>query len=152
MNSITAFFDKIDFTKLVPELDTLLGRLQAIAGWALMIGPIVMLAFGLWYYFLPPKEANHKIGFRTWFGMGSIEAWQFTQRLAGIVWGGLGIVLLVMAIIVSLTFGGKDAMQIATSAFICLLWQAGLAVIGGFAVSFIVFLRFDTLGYRRKES
>jgi len=152
MNSITAFFDKIDFTKLVPELDTLLGRLQAVASWALMIGPIVMLIFGLWYFFLPPKEANHKVGFRTWFGMGSVEAWQFTQRLAGVVWTGLGIVLLVIAIITSLTFGGKDVMQIATSAFICLLWQAGLAVIGGFAVSFIVFLRFDTLGYKRKDT
>jgi len=152
MNSITAFFDKIDFTKLVPELDTLLGRLQAVASWALMIGPIVMLIFGLWYFFLPPKEANHKVGFRTWFGMGSVEAWRFTQRLAGVVWTGLGIVLLVIAIITSLTFGGKDVMQIATSAFICLLWQAGLAVIGGFSVSFIVFLRFDTLGYRRKDT
>ncbi len=152
MNSITALFDKIDFTKLVPEMDTLLGKLQAIASWALMIGPIVMLIFGLLYYFKPPKEANHKVGFRTWFGMGSVEAWQYTQRLAGVVWCGLGVVLLVMAIIVSLTFGGKDVMQIATSAFICLLWQAGLAVIGGFAVSFIVFLRYDTLGYKRKDT
>ena len=152
MNSITAFFDEIDLTKLVPELDTLLGKLQAITSWALMIGPIVMLAFGLWYFFLPPKEANHKVGFRTWFGMGSVEAWRFTQRLAGIVWGILGIVLLVMAIIVSLTFGGKDVMQIATTAFICLMWQVGLAIISGFAVSFIVFLRYDTLGYRRKDT
>jgi len=152
MNSITALFDKIDFSKLVPQMDTLLGKLQAVASWALMIGPIVMLAFGLWYFFLPPKEANHKVGFRTWFGMGSVEAWRFTQRLAGVVWSALGIVLLVMAIIVSLTFGGKDVMQIATTAFICLLWQAGLAVIGGFAVSFIVFLRFDTLGYKRKDT
>ena len=152
MNSITAFFDEIDLTKLVPQMDTLLEKLQVIAGVALMIGPILMLAFGLWFFFLPPKEANHSAGFRTWFGMGSVEAWRFTQRLAGIVWGGLGIVLLVMAIIVSLTFGGKDAMQIATTAFICLLWQAGLAVIGGFAVSFIVFLRYDTLGYRRRDT
>ena len=152
MNSITALFDKIDFSKLVPELDTLLGKLQAVAGWALMIGPIVMVALGLWYYFLPPKEANHKVGFRTWFGMGSVEAWQFTQRLAGIVWTGLGIVLLVISLIVALTFGKKDAMQIATSAFVCLMWQAGLALIGSFAVSFIVFLRYDTLGYRRKEN
>lgn len=152
MNSITALFDKIDFSKLVPEMDTLLGKLQAVVSWAVMIGPIVMLILGLWYYFLPPKEANHKVGFRTWFGMGSVEAWRFTQRLAGVVWGGLGIVLLVMAIIVSLTFGGKDVMQVATSAFVCLLWQAGLTVIGGLGISFIVFLRYDTLGYKRKDT
>ena len=152
MEAITEFIEKIDLEKLVPEMDTLLGKLQAVATWALMIGPIVMLILGLWYFFLPPKEANHKVGFRTWFGMGSEEAWKFTQRLAGIVWGGLGIVLLLMSIIVSLTFGGKDVMQIATSAFICLIWQAGLAVIGGFAVSFIVFLRYDSLGYKRKDT
>lgn len=152
MESITEFIEKIDLEKLVPEMDTLLGKLQAVASWALMIGPIVMLAFGLWYYFMPPKEANHKVGFRTWFGMGSEDAWKFTQRLAGVVWGALGIVLLVMAIIVSLTFGGKDVMQIASSAFICLIWQAGLAVIGGFTISFIVFLRYDSLGYKRKDT
>lgn len=149
MNSITAFFDEIDLTKLVPELDTLLGKLQAVASWALMIGPIVMLVFGLWYFFMPPKEANHRVGFRTWFGMGSVEAWQFTQRLAGIVWGGLGIVLTVMAIIVSLTFGNKDAMQVATTAFICLMWQAGLALIGWFGIGFIVMMRYDAKGNRR---
>lgn len=152
MNSITAFFDKIDFTKLVPELDTLLGKLQAVATWSLLIGPILMLAFGLWYFFMPPKEANHKVGFRTWFGMGSVEAWRFTQRLAGIVWGGLGILLLVIAIIVSLTFGGKDVMQIATTAFVCVMWQAGLAVISYVAIGIIVMLRFDGLGYKRKDT
>lgn len=149
MNSITAFFDKLDFSKLVPELDTLLGRLQAVASWALMIGPIVMLALGAWYYFLPPKEANYKVGFRTWFGMGSVEAWRFTQKLAGIVWGVLGVVLLVVAIIVSLTFGNKDAMEIATSAFVCLMWQAGLALIAYLGISVFVTLRYDSKGYRR---
>ena len=149
MNSITAFFDKLDFSKLVPELDTLLGRLQAVASWALMIGPIVMLVLGAWYYFLPPKEANYKVGFRTWFGMGSVEAWRFTQKLAGIVWGALGVVLLVVAIIVSLTFGNKDAMEIATSAFVCLMWQAGLALIAYLGISVFVTLRYDSKGYRR---
>ena len=152
MNSITAFFEKIDLAKLVPEMGTLLGKLRAVTSWALMIGPIVMLLLGLWYFFLPPKEANHKLGFRTWFGMGSVEAWKFTQRLAGIIWGALGIVLLVMSIIVSLTFGGKNEMQIASSAFVCLLWQAGLTVIGGLGISFIVFLRYDSLGYKRKDT
>ena len=152
MNSITALFDKLDFTKLVPELDTLLGKLQAVAVWALLIGPIMMLIFGLWYFFNPPKEANHKIGFRTWYGMGSVEAWRFTQRLAGTVWTGLGIVLLVISLIVALTFGNKDAMQIATSAFVCLMWQAGLALISWFAISFIAFLRYDSLGYKRKDT
>lgn len=151
MNSITALFDEIDLSKLVPDLDTLLGKLQMIAGIALMIGPIVMLAFGLWYFFLPPKEANHRAGFRTWFGMGSVEAWQFTQRLAGIVWGVLGLVLTVVMGIIYLSFGGKEIMQIATTAFVCLMWQAGLALISYFGIGIFVMFRYDSKGYRRKE-
>ena len=149
MNSITAFFDKLDFSKLVPQMDTLLEKLQTIAGLALMIGPLVMLAFGLWFFFLPPKEANHKAGFRTWFGMGSVEAWLFTQRLAGIVWGAMGLVLTVIMGIVCLTFNAQDVMEVATKAFVCLMWQAALAVISYFVISIIVMMRYDSKGYRR---
>ena len=149
MNSITAFFDKLDFSKLVPQMDTLLEKLQAIAGLALMIGPLMMLAFGLWFYFIPPKEANYKAGFRTWFGMGSVEAWLFTQRLAGIVWGAMGLVLTVIMGIVCLTFNAQDVMEVATKAFVCLMWQAVLAVISYFVISIIVMMRYDSQGYRR---
>ena len=149
MNSITALFDEIDLSKLVPELDTLLGKLQLIAGISLMVGPILMLAFGLWYFFLPPKEANHRAGFRTWFGMGSVEAWQFTQRFAGIVWSGLGLILTVVMGIVYLSFGNKEIMQIATASFTCLLWQVGLALISYIVISVVVMLRYDSKGYKR---
>ena len=149
MNSITAFFDKLDFSKLVPQMDTLLEKLQTIAGLALMIGPLVMLALGLWFFFLPPKEANYKAGFRTWFGMGSVEAWRFTQRLAGIVWGAMGLILTVIMGIVCLTFNAQDVMEVATKAFVCLMWQAALAVISYFVISIIVMMRYDSQGYRR---
>ena len=149
MNSITAFFDKLDFSKLVPQMDTLLEKLQTIAGLALMIGPLVMLALGLWFFFLPPKEANYKAGFRTWFGMGSVEAWRFTQRLAGIVWGAMGLILTVIMGIVCLTFNAQDVMAVATKAFVCLMWQAALAVISYFVISIIVMMRYDSQGYRR---
>ncbi len=149
MNSITAFFDEIDLTKLVPQMDTLLDKLETIATLSLLIGPILMLAFGLRYLFLPPKEANHKVGFRTWFGMGSVEAWRFTQRLAGIIWSGLGLILTLITLIVSLTFGGKDAMQIATTTFVWVMWQAGLALIGYFVIGIMVMLRYDSKGYHR---
>ena len=159
MEENTGFMDKLaelvanfDIANILPELDSFLGWMELLIRLAVMAGPLLVLIFGCIYFFMPPKEANHKVGFRTWFGMGSEEAWKFTQRLAGVVWGALGIVLLVMAIIVSLTFGGKDVMQIASSAFICLIWQAGLAVIGGFTISFIVFLRYDSLGYKRKDT
>ena len=55
------------------------------------IGPVVMLALGLAYLFLAPKEANYYFGYRTYFGMGSVHSWRFTQRLSGIVLSLLGL-------------------------------------------------------------
>ena len=152
LENIKDSLDNISLDKLLPDLSNFESSVLSLARLAMLLGPLVLLGLGVFYLVAAPKEANYTTGYRTWFGMGSEEAWKFTQRLAGIVWGGLGIVLLLMSIIVSLTFGGKDVMQIATSAFICLIWQAGLAVIGGFAVSFIVFLRYDSLGYKRKDT
>ena len=83
MEIITAILEGFDLGKIIPDLSKFLGRLQTVAGIAVMVGPVVMLALGIWYWLYPPQEANHKIGFRTYFGMGSVEAWQFTQLLAG---------------------------------------------------------------------
>ena len=151
MEKITALFESIDLTKLVPELDTLLGKVQTVTTFALLIGPVLMLVFGLWFFFLPPKEANHRAGFRTWFGMGSVAAWRFTQRLAGIVWGGLGIILTIIMVIISLTFGGKDIMGIVNSAFVALIWQAGLALLSYLAICIIVTLCYDSKGNLRRK-
>lgn len=151
MEKITALFESIDLTKLVPELDTLLGKVQTISTAALLIGPILMLVFGLWFFFLPPKEANHRAGFRTWFGMGSVQAWKFTQRLAGVVWGGLGLILTIAMVIVSLTFGGKDIMGIVNTAFVSLIWQAGLALLSYLAICVIVTICYDSKGNLRRK-
>lgn len=150
MEKITAFFDGIDLAKLVPEMDTLLGKIQTATSLALIIGPILMLILGLWYYFLPPKEANHRAGFRTWFGMGSVEAWLFTQRLAGLVWGGLGLVLTIIMGIICLSFGGKELAHIVGTAFVALIWQAALALVAYLTICVIVTIRYDSKGLRRK--
>ena len=151
MEKITAFFDSIDLAKLVPELDTLLGKVQTVTTVALLIGPILMLVFGLWFFFLPPKEANHQAGFRTWFGMGSVAAWRFTQRLAGIIWGGLGLILTVVMVIISITFGSKDIMGIVNTAFVALIWQVGLALISYLVICVIVTICFDSKGNLRRK-
>ncbi len=149
MEGIAAFFDNMDFTKLVPDLSTLLGRVQAAVTLALLVGPVLMLVFGLWFFFLPMKEANHHIGFRTWFGMGTVEAWRYTQRIAGIVWICLGAVLTAVMGIVCLVLIGKDLMTIANTAFICLAIEAGLAVLSYVILYFLPLKRFDISGYRK---
>ena len=146
MDKITAIFEKIDLTKLVPPMDTLLDKLQFIAGIALMVGPLVMFVFGLWYLLLPPKEANHSAGFRTWFGMGSVEAWRMTQKIAGITWGICGLALSVIMWFVKKSFASMDIMGVATTAFTGLLWQVGVALVTYVAICLVVTVLYNYKG------
>ena len=134
MEKLTEIFEKLDLAKLVPPMDTLLDKLLWIAKVAVMAGPIVMLVFGLWYLLLPPKEANYGAGFRTWFGMGSVEAWRMTQRIGGTVWSACGLVLAVVMWFVSRGFAGGDPMVVAEKAVTCLVWQVAVAFISYIAV------------------
>lgn len=149
MEKITAFFEGIDLTKLVPQMDTLLEKLQWAARVAVMAGPIVMLVFGLWYLLLPPKEANHGAGFRTWFGMGSVEAWRMTQKIAGFAWTGCGLVLSIVMWLISRNFAGGDPMEMAGKAMVCIAWQAGVALFSYIAISITMLILYDSKGYRR---
>jgi len=152
MNKITEILDSLDFTKLVPDLNTLLGRIQLACDLLILMGPIILLALGLFYLFLSPKEANHKMGFRTYFGMGSVEAWQFMQRIAGITFSGLGGLLTVIMVILCLTMGGKELDQIVQTAMTSLIWQVALVLIAYLALFILAAVRYDRFGKRRDWS
>ena len=142
--------DSLDLSKLVPELEGLMGKAGSIARWAVMIGPLLLVALGLLYFFKAPKEANHSFGFRTYFGMGSIEAWRYTQRLAGLVMGAIGILLTVIMGIVCLTWGGKDTLQVLDKALACLIWEVILTAVTCGGLVLHISLRYDKEGNKRK--
>ena len=148
MNSITKLFD-LDFAALVPELDTFLGRICAGASLAVLIGPMLLLVLGMLYLLKPPSEANYRAGFRTYYGMGSIEAWRYTQRIAGLVWGSLGAAMTVIMGIVCLTFGGKDAAAVVKGALICLIIEVILIVATYIGIGAMASKHFDKDGNRR---
>ena len=149
MEIITKLFD-IDFASFVPKLPVLLGFIRGFLVLALLAGPIAMVVLGGIYLYKPTPEANYKFGFRTYFGMGSVEAWQFSQRMAGLVYGILGIALTVIMLIVMLFFIGKDLMQIAGICLVVLLIQAVLILAARFVVAFLAGKYFDKDGNRRK--
>ena len=150
MDFIKGLFD-MDFGSLVPEMDTILGIIRPLLTLLLLAGPIALLTLGLLYLFKAPKEANYKFGFRTYYGMGSTEAWQFTQKIAGLAYGGLGALLLIIMIIVTICFGGKNAYQMASTAITCLLWQVGLVLAAHLTVAILARMYFNADGSRRKE-
>ena len=149
MDSIIALFENFDITAFVPELDTLMGKLELVVRIAVMIGPLALLGLGLWYFLAPPREANHRAGFRTLWGMGSIEAWQFTQRLAGICFGVLGLILTVVMALICNGYRGMDTMEKIWSAGKCVLAQIGLVLLTTIVIHIVVLIRYDWKGDRR---
>ena len=137
--------------KLVPPLDTVLGWVELIARLAVMAAPLALLGLGLLYLLAPPKEANFSAGYRCWWGMASLDAWRFTQRVAGMAWTVLGLVLTVVMSVKCLNFGQMPLMDMLWTAGEYLLWQMGLILLIGLVINLTVFVVFDRTGHRRRE-
>ena len=135
---------------LIPELGSLLSDMRLWMGVFMVIGPVLLLAFGAYYYFAPPKEANHKAGYRTYFGMGSIKAWHYTQRLAGLVWGIAGIAGAVAAIIGIILMATRDPADAVMPGLVILIIQAVAALVGFGFIEVSVAMHFDADGKIRK--
>lgn len=149
MDFITKLFD-MDLSALVPEMPVFLGSIRTILILALLVGPVVLLVLGAMYLIKPAPEANFKYGFRTYFGMGSVEAWKYSQKIAGIAYGVSGVLLLIAMFVVILNFGGKDLMQISGIVIFCLLCQSALALLARWIVAILAWFYFDKDGNRRQ--
>lgn len=151
IESLKSLLEDFDPAAFLPDLTSLFGKIELILRFLVVTGPVVMLVMGLVYFFLSPKEANHTFGYRTWFGMGSVEAWNFTQKLAGLVWGGLGLILTVVMLLIVNRYRLMDMESMLWSAVRCLLWEAGLALVALLGVNITVTVLFDWNGYRRGQ-
>ena len=151
MEKITALLDGFSLDNIIPPLDTMLGKVEMIVRLAIIIGPLVMLVLGLIYLFRPTKVANRHFGFRTYFGMGSVEAWRFTQKLAGLLWSALGGFLFLVMGIISLALRGKDAYAMMRTAKNCLIWELVLVALCCLVISGAAAMFFDKDGNRRKR-
>ena len=152
IDSIKEIMDAFDPASLLPEMDGIFSLVTAVCRIAVLVGPIILLALGLAYLFFAPREANYYFGYRCYFGMGSVEAWRFTQRLAGAVLGGLGLILTGVMLAISMGFPGMEAMDMVWKAFWCLVWQGILALVANGAIWLVTFARFDAKGnYRKKK-
>lgn len=149
--SIKEVMDAFDPAALLPDLGGFGDLVVRIARFAVLAGPVVLLLMGLAYLFLAPKEANYRFGYRSYHGMGSVQAWQFTQRLAGMVWGGLGLILTVVMWIISGGFAQKGVMEIVDAAVTCLIWEILLAIISCLVINGTVMLFFNSKGAPRKR-
>ena len=148
---IKALMDNFDPASLLPDLGTVVGKTAFITRIAVLIGPAVLLLLGLAYLLLPAKEANYHFGYRCYFGMGSVQAWRFTQRLAGLIWGALGLGMSVVMFFITGGFQG-EIMDIIATGITCILWEAGLVLASCLVINLLVMLRYNRRGDRRESS
>lgn len=113
MDKIIELFNNLSIEKYIPKLDSVMDITQKAIELAVRVGPICILVLGLIYLLIPPKEANRYFGFRTYFGIGSIPAWRFTQRVAGGIMTVMGLILLLIAKGAVKKFAGMDLMQMS---------------------------------------
>jgi hypothetical protein len=151
MDALKSLLTDFDPTTLVPELGSVVSWLEFMVRLCVMAGPVVLLVMGLWFLLLPPKEANHIAGYRFFWGMGSVESWKFTQRLAGIGWTGLGGILTLVMLLVIGGYGDMNPMEMAGNAVICILWEICTAAVVCLAINITVMVFFDFKGNRRKK-
>lgn len=129
MEKITELLNNFSLEKYIPKLDSVMGWVQWLISLAIRVGPICILVLGLIYLLIPPKEANRKAGFRTYFGMGSVMAWNFTQRVAGVLMIPTGLLLTLIAYIKMGKFPDYDLMEMAQEAFGAIKFQVVCALI-----------------------
>ena len=151
IESIKSLMDGFDPAALLPDLSDLFGSLATLCRFAVMIGPVVLLVLGLAYLFLSPREANYYFGYRCYFGMGSVQAWRFTQRMAGILFGGVGLILTIVMYVISGSFSEVEVTDMVWKAAGCLAWQAVIALVLTFLVNFLAFFFFDAKGGPRRR-
>ena len=139
-------------TRFLPDLEHMFDKVEILLRVVVMAGPLLLLGFGLLYLLASPKEANHTLGYRFYWGMSSVEVWQFTQRLAGMVWTVLGLVLSIAMAVVCSGFRelARDAMIF--SAMRAVLWELALVVVSILAIDITVVALFDRKGYRRRRN
>ena len=152
IDSIKEIMDAFDPASLLPELGDIFSVVTTVCRIAVMIAPVLLLILGICYLLFSPREANYYFGYRCYFGMGSVEAWRFTQRLAGIVLGVLGLILTGVMLFLSAGFPGMELMEMVWRAFWCLIWQGILALLANIGIWTAAAFRFDAKGnYRKKK-
>ena len=83
----------LDLVSLLPSMESLLDKTDLLLRIFVMAGPLALLGLGLYYFLLPPKEANHTAGYRFRYGMSKVGVWRFMQTVAGIIYSGVGLLL-----------------------------------------------------------
>ena len=149
MDDVLSLLQDFDVANFLPAPEQFLKDLEGWTRFFVLLGPLVLLALGACYYFAPPKEANHSFGFRTYWGMGSVQAWLFAQKLAGMGYMVVGGALTILIGLISLTFRGRAAMAMINAAVVCVLLELLIVLALWIGLNVLIYRAYDKDGNRR---
>ena len=151
IDDLKKVLEESDLGAVLPDLNAIMDKMAPIMRIALLAGPVILLVLGLLYLFASPKEANYKFGYRCYFGMGSVQAWRYTQRLAGIVFTGVGLILTLVMLPITGKFQDMDIMDMLWKTVKCGIWEAVIILLTTLAINLTVAFFFDAKGHLRKN-
>ena len=73
-----------------------------------LLVPLIMLFFGLYFKNKSPKEINSLFGYRTTMSMKNKDTWEFAHHYCGRLWLVLGMIMLPLSVIPMLFFINQD--------------------------------------------
>lgn len=149
VDKLSDLIQNLDVSALVPNMDSVLNWIGFAVRLAVVLGPLAVFGLGLCYMLVPAKEANHRYGYRCYWGMGSVEAWKYTQELAGLSWTLVGLVMGIIMYLQSQAFLEMQAMDAVYQAVRLLFWQAVVMLGLQFLINLIVLIRYNRKGVRR---
>ena len=139
----------IDFAELLPDINQILSIVAPVTKVLMFCGSFILLAFGLYCLMIAPREATYLMGYRFRWGMGSVKAWRFMQRTAGVIFTVLGLSCAVVVALQTQQVDQLPLMELMTTACLYILFQAGVALAGCLITNLLVILRYDLKGNRR---
>ncbi len=148
MEAIKSLMD-IDLESLIPDLESVVGVLEKVIRVTVLVAPAVMILMGLLYLLAAPREANHSLGYRFFWGMSSVEAWRFMQRLAGAVWAVCGLGLLITILVLGNKNESLQAMDKVWFVVKCVLGEMAVALVSCLVIDITMLIMFNRKGDRR---
>lgn len=151
MDEILSLLQDFDVANFLPEPDKFL---RSLIGWVRVVvlaGPLVLLFLGLWYRFVAPKKPGSKLGFPLWVKIGSVQAWNFAQRLCNMAYLLVGGGLSALMLILSLFFSPKHGVAMINLALICVILELIVIVATCFVINALVGKAYDKDGRLRKR-
>ena len=146
---VKSLLGDFDPTALLPDLWANFDKLDVALRVLVLAGPLCQLGLGLLYLLAPPAEANHIFGYRHFWGMSSVDAWQYTQKTAGFVWTGLGALMTIAMAFICNSYRDMAREAMLLSALISVIAELIFVIGSTFLINALVILAFDRRGDRR---